>query len=191
MKQEIPVPIMFSPVKHHLYFLQEEIQRWKNESWEQVSEELLPIGLNLIDFYIGSLTVDQICDEILGYFRQNKLLERKAFENWLQALNWKKLRLSDDSEWLIKPGKNEERYIHVHPAKQSKHSIRVRATTLKTVLALQVQELNPEKVAKSDLENVNSVRKNLLDLSPIKSLHSSNSGIMRLWLLFNETSREL
>jgi len=188
MQKEIPAPVMFSPLKHHLYFLQEEIKRWKGISWLEVQEELLQIGSNLIDFYTGSLTVDQICTEVLEFFGQNNLLTRYAFLEWLQAPKWKKIGLSDDSEWLIKVGNDENRFIHIHPAKFSNHSIRVRATTLKTVLALQVQGIKHENKTRNDLGNVNSIRQNLLDLSPIKSLHAADSGILRLWLLFNETA---
>ncbi|HPF52291.1 MAG TPA: hypothetical protein PK335_11985 [Draconibacterium sp.] len=188
MQKEIPAPIMFSPLKHHLYFLQEEIKRWKSISWLEVQEELLLIGKNLIDFYTGSMTVNQIGTEVLEFLGQRNLLNYDAFLTWLQAPKWKKIILSDDSEWLMKIGNDEKRFIHIHPAKFSKHSIRVRATTLKTVLALQIQGIKPCNKSKTNLENINSIRKNRLGLSPIKSLHAADSGILRLWLLFNETT---
>lgn len=188
MQQEIPVPIMFRPLKHHLYFLQTEIKRWKNEPWQDVYEELLQVGDNLIDFYTGTLTVEQICTELLRFFAENNLLAHESFVKWLPLTGWKKVCISDRSEWLIKLGKQGNSFIHVHPAKYSRHGIRVRANSLKTVLALQIQEIRPEKQATSNLENVNFVRKKLLGLSPIKSLHSSDSGIMRLWILFNEAA---
>jgi len=190
MKSEIPVPIMFSPIKHHLHFLQKEIKIWRGLTWEEVLENLLQVGNNLIDFYTGSLTVDQICREALEYFEQKDLLNHEAFLVWIQPSKWKKIQLSDGSEWLIKIGNDARRYIHIHPAKYSEYSIRVRATTLKTVLVLQIQEIRPKKHAKTDLENVNTTRKKLLDLSPIKSLHSPDSGILRLWLLFHETAED-
>ena len=154
----------------------------------KVHDQVLQIGNNLIDFYTGSLSVKEICEEVLDYFRVMNLIERDAFTSWIEAANWKKIQLSDSSKWLIKKGNDVERFIHIHPAKHSEHSIRVRATTLKTVLALQVYQINSTNQAKTDLENVNQIRSQLLELSPIKSLHSADSGIMRLWLLFQRTA---
>lgn len=188
MQAKIPARITFSPVKHHLYFLHLEILKWKHLPWPEVQEEMLQIGNNLIDFYTGTPTVEQICNEVLEFFNRKNILSRDAFLKWLEDYEWKKIRLSDGSDWLIKKGNDPERYIHIHPAKYSDHSIRIRATTLKTVLALQVQGIHPQNQLRTDLEAVNMVRKNLLNLSPIKSLHSADSGILRLWLLFEKTS---
>lgn len=186
MYPEIPLPIMFNPLKHHFHFLLGEIERWKKCTWPEVNEELLSVGSNLIDFYTGKLNVSQICKESLAFFREQEIDSRDKFLMWVQGPNWKKIELSDQSEWLIKMGNQEERYLHIHPAKFSKHTIRIRATTLKTVLALLVHETPVNASQKINLEPVNSIRKNRLALSPIKSLHSADSGIMRLWLLFEK-----
>jgi len=190
MKSEIPLPIMFSPVKHHLIFIRDEIQQWKSAPWQDTKAYLLQIGNNLIDFYTGKLTVEQICTETLAFFENNEILEKNAFLDWLQAPNWKKILLSDGSEWLIKAGNDGKRYIHIHPAKFSLHTIRVRATTLKTVIALLVNGISPNILPKFRLEKVNYIRKTQLNLSPIKSLHTSESGIMRLWLLIDKVLQQ-
>ena len=184
MPVEIPVPIMFSPYKHHFRFLLSELKTWQSMSQEEVRESLLKIGNNLIDFYTGSLPVEAIIAETLQYFTERKLLPESDFLEWLNPPHWKKIILSDDSEWLIKQGENAERYLHIHPAKYSKHSIRVRASTLKTVLALEISATRMSSVQAKNLEAVNTARKELFGLSPIKALHGDESGIMRLWHLF-------
>ncbi|MEN8116371.1 MAG: hypothetical protein ABFS16_05300 [Bacteroidota bacterium] len=187
MSVKIPAPITFNPHKHHFHFLLSEIERWKHMNWELVEQELLTIGTNLIDFYLGNLDVQQICNETITFFEQTDLLDKEIFKYWLDAPNYKKIRLSDSSEWLIKEGNNHERYIHIHPAKFSAHTIRVRATTLKTVIALTVHSIQIKKGLKTNLQAVNRIRRNRLGLSPIKSLHPG-TGILRLWELFEEES---
>ncbi|WP_167619239.1 hypothetical protein [Maribellus sediminis] len=184
MPVEIPVPITFNPYKHHFRFLLNELDVWRKQPISEDKESLLKIGKNLVDFYTGSLPVETIVAETLDYFRKRQLLSYDAFLGWLNPPHWKKIVLSDQSEWLIKQGDNPERFIHIHPAKYSKHSIRVRASTLKTVLALEILSVRQHPVAAKNLEAVNTARMDLLGLSPIKSLHKSESGIMRLWELF-------
>ena len=184
MSEKIPVPITFNPYKHHFLFLLKEIEIWKTMSWIKVETDLLSIGNNLIDFYTGNLNIQQICTETISYFKNKNITNRNIFTIWLDALNYKKIQLSDKSEWLIKEGINSQRYIHIHPAKFSECTIRVRATTLKTVIALNVQSVPIQKEMKANLSAVNAIRHELLGLSPIKSL-TPGTGILRLWELFN------
>jgi hypothetical protein len=75
------------------------------------------------------------------------------------------------------------RFLHIHPAKYSPFTIRVRGTTLKTVVALKTKtKLQPNK--NPDLKEINSVRSEKLGLSPIKTLEKGK-GISRIWVLFN------
>lgn len=183
MSVEIPVPITYNPYKHHFRFLLKEIGRWREMPWAVVREEILTIGNNLIDFYTGHLDISEICYECIGYFRSHDLLAKDRFQKWLDASHYKKIRLSDQSTWLIKEGNAPERFIHIHPAKFSEHSVRVRATTLKTVIALEVRSVGICKEQQTNLQEVNAVRKELLELSPIKTLQAG-TGILRLWELF-------
>lgn len=182
MQAEIPLPVTFNPYKHHFRFLLDEVKCWNTP--EQINEKLLPIGNNLTDFYLGELSVSTICNECKAYFEKQKIGEQSTFSKWMGKSAWKKISLSDDSDWLIKMGDQKERYIHLHPAKFSKHTIRVRATTLKTVLALVATSTAKSESAGTNLLAVNKVRTQILGLSPVKSLHAANSGILRLWNLF-------
>uniref|UniRef100_UPI00321641D5 hypothetical protein n=1 Tax=uncultured Draconibacterium sp. TaxID=1573823 RepID=UPI00321641D5 len=186
MPVEIPVPITFNPQKHHFRFLLHEIEYWKSLELSEIKEELLLIGTNLIDFYTGTLSVQQVCDECIRYFKKNKISNRKQFLQWLNNAVYKKITLSDQSEWLIKSGNSAKYFIHIHPAKYSKHTIRVRATTLKTVIALLINSVSIQTATSKNLTAINSVRNKLLGLSPIKSARESNSGILRLWRLFEK-----
>ncbi|MCY1723365.1 hypothetical protein OU798_23645 [Prolixibacteraceae bacterium Z1-6] len=184
MPVKIPVPITFNPQKHHFRFLLSEIGYWKTMELPKVKNDLLLIGNNLIDFYLGSLSVQQICNESIRFFQQKEINDEEKFTHWLKGANYKKMTLSDQSEWLVKKGNSHTHYIHIHPAKFSKHTIRVRAATLKTVIALLVNSVSIQKSISKNLLSINSVREKMLGLSPIKSADEPDSGILRLWRLF-------
>ena len=99
------------------------------------------------------------------------LREREAFLKWLKPFDYKKITLSDSSVWIVKPGNDQNRYLHLHPGKKSPHTVRVRAGTLKTVLALFY--FAPSKFDNKNLQFVNDVRTRYLNLSPIKSLQET------------------
>jgi hypothetical protein len=184
MHPKIPVPVTFNPHKHHFGFLMEEINYWKKMDWQSVEEEMRVIGTNLLDLYLGKLSVEEICTESIDFFDREKISGPKEFKKWLKPPNYQKIELSDKSVWVVKEGNNEIRYIHIHPAKDSPHSIRVRGATLKTVLALKTKEEKLDSGQLSDLKKVNHIRKEYLQLSPVKSLERGK-GIARLWSFFN------
>jgi len=187
MQSEIPSPITFNPYKHHFRFLLEEIKKWNTEI---IKENVLSIGNNLTDFYLGTLDIIEICNECNDFFTGQNITNLASFSEWLGQSKWKKIKLSDSSDWLIKMGEQENRYIHLHPAKFSLNTIRVRATTLKTVLALVATNTFPNESANENLKAVNKLRAEILDLSPIKALHSTDSGILRLWKIFENAGNE-
>lgn len=184
MPVEIPLPIQYNPYKHHFRFLLTELAVWQNSNWSVTESAMLTIGNNLFDFYLGYLTPEQVCTANLNYFKTNNISTETDFYNWLDQSEWKKITLHDESKWLIKRGNQAERYIHIHPAKFSQHTIRVRAATLKTVLALCVHKFPIHKDMEINLQAVNQQRISFLKLSPIKSLNEEESGILKLWQLF-------
>lgn len=184
MTVEIPFPIQYNPYKHHFRFLLTELAVWQNSNWSVTENAMLTIGNNLFDFYLGYLTPGQVCTASLNFFKTNNISTETDFYNWLDQSEWKKITLHDESEWLIKRGNQAERYIHIHPAKFSQHTIRVRAATLKTVLALCVHKIPIQKDMEINLQSVNQQRISFLKLSPIKSLNEEESGILKLWQLF-------
>jgi len=188
MPDEIPLPLAFNPYKHHFGFLLKATEKWQKMPWEEVEPELLCIGSNLIDFYLGELSVEEVSRQTVDFLTNRSLIERDVFLRWLDPPHWKKIELSDGSKWLIKQGNDTQRYVHIHPAKRSPHTTRVRAVTLKTVLALEIKHVKLHAVSLENLESVNQIRKEYLNLSPIKSLRKNESGILRLWKLFRAAS---
>jgi hypothetical protein len=183
MNEKIPVPITFNTHKHHLKFLLGQIEIWKNMHWNQAESELFTIGENLLDFYIGDLSVENICNECILIFENNKIYSKSDFIKWLFPLEYRKIKLSDSSEWVIREGKDAVRFMHIHPAKQSLHTIRVRAATLKTVLGVMIRTDNNFTQININLKVVNDIRVIYLKLSPVKSLQRGK-GILKLLELF-------
>lgn len=184
MYPKIPVPVTFNPHKHHFSFLLKQIELWKKTDWETVEKELLLIGGNLLDLYLGRLPVEQVCKECIEYFAEMEISGPAEFRKWLAPKEYRKIELSDNSLWVIKEGADKKRFIHIHPAKNSPYSIRVKATTLKTVLALLINDEKPTGDLQSNLKRVNQIRTGYLKLSPIKSLERGK-GILRVWNCFS------
>ncbi len=182
MLQNIPEPITFNPVKHHYRFLLQQINKWRFLEWQEVEEELRAIGNNLLDLYLGDLSTNAICNETLLFFEAHKLLDRETFLKWIDHPGYKKIQLSDESQWVIKKGDDFSRYLHIHPGKNSIHTIRVRATTLKTVIAVKIQLADENGLP--PLNEVNRIRTEFLNLSPVKNLQQGK-GILKLWQLFS------
>ncbi len=183
MSIKIPVPITFNTHKHHFYFLLNRIEEWKNYEWIEVETELLKIGDNLTDLYTGKKPVEDICNECLNYLKRCGVNTRSDLIKWLHPTTYKSIDLSDSSEWIIRVGNDPERFIHIHPAKNSALTVRVRAGTLKTVLTLMSVVYTSSPPGINSLKLVNQVRTQYLHLSPIKSL-DKNKGILKLWNLF-------
>lgn len=184
MFEKIPVPVTFNAHKHHFRFLLNEIKTWKTLDWKQVEPKLLEIGENLLDFYTGELSVENICEDCIHYFNSRKINDKISFADWLNPNEYRKIVLNDSSEWVIKEGNDPGRFIHIHPAKQSPHTIRVRAATLKTVIALKTKNVTISNNINENLQKANNIRTTYLHLSPIKSLQRGK-GILKLWELFD------
>jgi len=189
MDLKIPAPVTFNPHKHHFGFLTGQIKIWRGQDWEKVKPELFLMGENLIDLYLGNLSVNQVCYECIRHFRNEKVLERTAFLDWLHPREYRKIELADSSVWVVKKGIDPERFIHIHPAKHSPLTIRVRAATLKTVVVLTVRSVLIQKEIKENLHAVNTTRRFYLQLSPIKSLNPEK-GITQLWKRFSNQLNE-
>jgi hypothetical protein len=72
--------------------------------------------------------------------------------------------LSDCSTWTLRLGIDDTQYIHIHPSRYARHTLRVKAGVLKTAIAFLARQEKDVSTA-----TVNAVRREL-DLSPVKNL---------------------
>ncbi|GAB4335341.1 MAG: hypothetical protein OHK0038_12920 [Flammeovirgaceae bacterium] len=159
--------ILFNPFKHHLKTIKKEIFQFEEEEFKKM---LLKIGNSQMDLYIGNLEIDEIKQEIILKLKKHNLTTKFLFINYLKLnQNYFSVKISDNSVWVMREGRDESRFVHIHPARYSPETLRVKANTLKTALVasrlLTIEERN--------LQNINTLRKKILGLSPIKDIEES------------------
>jgi hypothetical protein len=175
---EIPIPIRFNPLKHHRNYM---LNALASVSPEEIIGLLEPVCNNYNDVYTGALSPTAIGKEIIRILTKEKVLRKDDFARWLQGNNgYRKLSLEDGSEWIVRLGNEDERYIHLHPSRDGKHTVRFKGSSLKTVFLIKaLQKGSNEPIL---LENVNQARL-LIGLSPIKKL-DRNRGILSCYEKF-------
>ena len=82
----------------------------------------------------------------------------------------------DTSRWVLRAGDEDDRFVHVHPARYSPFTIRVRANVLTTaVMALAYTGLHGGDPLSRPV--VNAVRRDYLGLAPVGRDPSADEGI--------------
>jgi len=178
MKPEYPIPepFQFNPLKHHLAYIKEFISgKLAEEEGIDVNtlvKEARHIGTSVMDVYTGSLSVQEICGEIFGYIHKNRLDKIKSFSEWSGKGygDFKTITLSDGSVWTLKYHSDEKRFVHFFPARESPHSFRVKANTIKSALLYYIF-IGKDFISREDL---NGARK-YLGLSPVKNTNEAEA----------------
>jgi len=172
---QIPEPLLFNPLKHHLGFIKEfinlKIEDESNTLIKNLIKELKHLGTSVMDVYTGSLSVVAICTEIEIFLQQKNLLLKEPFKQWagISMNNFRIITLSDDSQWAIKYHNSTLRYIHFFPARpgmdgsRAVPAFRVKSNTLKSAL-LYLILIGKDFISGDDLNKVRP----LLGLSPVK-----------------------
>lgn len=169
---EMNFPIRFNPLKHHRSYILKALQ--ENASGK-IIDLLESICNNYIDIYTGELTPEEIGAQVAGILESINKLSRSDFRKWVGETNgYRQIKLTDDSEWIVREGMEKDQYIHLHPARTGKYSSRFKGSTLKT--ALMIKTMNPSAKQILSLERVNQVRMQI-GLSPVKKLERG-TGIL-------------
>jgi hypothetical protein len=166
---QIPEPILFNPLKHHLGFIREFVNKRtdaeKNSSDRDLIRDLKHLGSSVMDIYSGALSVSKICVEVIEFLFRNSLSDNRQFSEWtgVKIKDYRVVSLSDGSQWTIKYHNNISRFVHIFPARCSQYSFRVKSNTLKSALLYYI------KVGKDYItgDDLNSVRP-LIGLSPVR-----------------------
>lgn len=143
---------------------------------------LLSLGNSQMDMYTGALSIDTIFEEVVQQLSLAGVHDRRRYEAFLQQQNnYATISLSDTSRWILRLAPDKDNYIHLHPGRYSPHTLRVKASALKTALAYKVAQ--QYHLLEGDLLNdINEVRKELT-LAPVKSLGDSAHILELLSLL--------
>jgi len=178
----IQLPLTLNCWKHHAGFIKKQVKVYRSEkiSTEELRKTLLVIGESQMDLYVGKLSPQKICDEIVSKLKLTDVLAFEAYKKWLleKGNEYKLIEISDKSVWTLRLGNQEERYVHIHPARYSPVTIRVKSLTLKTAIAVLI--INYEKsFPLIDTLQINEVRRKILVSPPVKKV-SSNSAVVRV-----------
>ncbi len=183
---QIPEPILFNPLKHHLGFIRDFVylhcETGMNHSDSDLVRELKHLGTSVMDVYSGTLTIRKICREVTEFLLEKKLSDKNMFSSWtgLKMNEFKVVPLSDGSDWTFKYRNSNTRFVHIFPARGSSHSFRVKSNTLKSALLYYI------KVGKDYItgDDLNSIRP-LLGLSPVKDAADTEAIVEMIEILRN------
>lgn len=188
--QQIPKPILFNCWKHHLGFIKSELESIEIKSKNDIknfAESLKVMGDSLSDLYLGSYSPSKISGFIISDLKSKRLFAKEKFIEWLfnDEKDYKLIRLPDNSNWTIMLGKDKEKYVHIHPARYSLHTIRVKSVSLKTasIVFLRAKHFGGSPF---DLSTVNKVRTEFLKYSPVKNISHKN-GLGKIISFFVES----
>lgn len=162
------VPVLFNSLKHHCHALRLFIRGYDTRRLPELSFSLLTIGGSQMDLYKGELAEAAICQEVIHYLTGLNALSEPAYQQFLLPEQYKTIVLSDTSQWVLRLGEKETLHIHIHPGRYSPHTLRVKATTLKTAIALLIWQ--KDKPGAPDTATFNYIRKDVLLLSPVRSV---------------------
>jgi hypothetical protein len=169
---DIPIPVRFNPFKHHRNYI---LRLLVSASPELVISLLDPVCNNYIDIYTGTMTPEAISHGVIDLLKSNQLFQLDDFTRWVDSINgYQQIKLEDQSEWVVLKSNEDERYIHIHPARMGPFSMRFKGSTLKTIYLLKINF--PKTMETLSLEDVNRVRIQI-GLSPVKKLDKSK-GIL-------------
>ncbi len=175
------LPFIYLQMKHQRSYLQDLAGNY-TKPLEELSQQLKSIGNSKMDLYTGALSTLEILEEIKNQLLQNDHFQPIDYKNWLQENNgYQKIQLSDQSSWTLRLGNTTKQYIHLHPGRHSKDTIRVSAGVLKTAIITLIAA-NQQVIETIDEKSINEVRITYLNLSPIKwnQTTSQISKIIRL-----------
>jgi hypothetical protein len=169
-------PFIFNRFKHHLPTVRAAL---RHDTQAQIEINLKQIGESIMDLYTGALSAETLFEEIAQQLIELNIYEPTLYESFLKSNdNYYKLTVSDDSEWVLLMGNDLKQFVHIHPARYSAHSVRVKANNWKTVLAAKAFS---DSTTVLDLVYLNQIRKQL-NLSPLKNVASA-TALMRLFEL--------
>ncbi len=183
---QIPEPILFNPLKHHLGFIRDFVKtRSEVESMTTdlvLMREMKHIGTSVMDVYSGNLSINRICSEVLSFLSEKSLEDRMVFSSWtgIKMNEYRIIMLSDTSEWILKYHDGIGRFVHIFPARGSRYSFRIKSNTLKSALLYYIK-IGKDYITGDDL---NSVRP-MLGLSPVKNTSDAEAITEMIEILRN------
>ncbi len=156
MESCVKPPVLLNGWKHHLGYVYgkiSDIVANQESPEENINKILNQIGRSQFDLYTGKYSESKIRDKILEEIPKMDKLE---YFSWLEGGNkrFKNISIDDDSSWTMLKGNSSSYYIHVHPARHSPYSIRVKANQWKSaIISLIYSKMDVKKACQPDVIN--------------------------------------
>lgn len=171
---DIPLPVLFNTWKHHAGELRCRIAESAaagEAGLLDLAQQLVVLGSELMDLYVGALSATDIADRVLEQLQTQNIISNEAYQAWLQANGGYGMLIcaEDQSRWVLRQGPEDGRYVHIHPGRWSPATRRVRANVLKTAVQVNayVQLHGGQPL---EIQLVNKVRQQYLGLSPMRAV---------------------
>jgi len=172
--------IQFNALKHHIRAVTRLIA---DCSLPELPQRLKVLGASQMDLYLGALEEADISREILQALSDLDIHTEQQYRHWLEEHHYyRSITLSDGSVWILRLGKEGEKYIHIHPGRYSTESIRVKAAVLKTAIAIWIY-LKKGLISEVNEHTLNRARKEVLELPPVKSLAESRAILKMIGII--------
>lgn len=179
-------PVFFQAIKHHMSYMIDTIKTLSKRGEEGEKEflrELLVLGeRGTADVYEGERRVEEISGDVEHFLRQEGLLDQASYLKYLESEGAEKRMglytvhtLSDESQFVFRYIDDGAKYVHIHPARYSPRTFRIKVNTLKS--ALFSCFLSLAKDAPLGYEVVEEARAKLC-LSPMPEVPSALQGMM-------------
>jgi hypothetical protein len=184
--ESVHPPVLFHPLKHHLLSIRNFIEAHALQGetvMPEVAARLTTLGNSQMDVYTGALSSATLAADVTQHLADHHLLEAGAYAGWLQVSGgYRLITLSDHSQWVLRWGEVPARYVHIHPARYSPFTIRVKASTLKTAIVVCIWQWQ-HPLEPGQLAGVNQLRRDWLQLPPMRSFEEAE-GLHRMldWL---------
>jgi hypothetical protein len=185
----IPIPFLLNPLKHHRDFIRAFTDHY-SDGWPKNKDEVLQqmqmTGRLMMDIYTGHMAVAYILGELRQQLSSLRVLDSVAYEAWIAAADkkFRILRISDSSRWTMLHAVDSRRYIHVHPARSSPWSTRIKALPLKTAILLKLEGKGPGE--HPVVEAINAIRETYLDEAPIRDGRDTKNTVRIFEVLFSQ-----
>jgi hypothetical protein len=148
----VPFPVLLNFWKHHAGAQRRQVEALSTAgppALKKLAGELVVIGTELMDLYIGTLSPAEIASQVLAALEADQRLALDAYRAWLIANGGYQVYTfaHDASRWVLRLGEETGRYVHVHPARWAPATLRVRANVLKTAVMVLARAHQPRPQA--------------------------------------------
>lgn len=169
----LPHPALLNCWKHHAGWIRQRIAAAASAGSAGVAAlpaEMAAVGARLMDLYTGSYSPAEIAESVFADLKAHDIFEFQPLAQRLARQGgYAMFELGDGSEWTVRLGPADGRYIHLHPGRWVLYTMRVQANTLKSAVMAHAHAKLTGRAA-DDLVVVNEARKLYLGMLPVREL---------------------